>query len=56
MSIDIDEVFVMELEREIKMLEKIKSANLDDTSKRQIRQRTYDQYNYYKSLLDLERH
>ena len=35
MSIDIDEVFVMELEREIKMLERIKSANLDDTSKRQ---------------------
>ena len=34
MSIDIDEVFVMELEREIKMLEKIKSANLDDLSKR----------------------
>jgi len=56
MSIDIDEVFVMELEREIKMLEKIKSANLDDTSKRQIRQRTYDQYNFYKSLLDLEQH
>ena len=56
MSIDIDEVFVMELEREIKMLEKIKSANLDETSKRQIRQRTHDQYNYYKSLLDLEQH
>ena len=54
MSIDIDEVFVMELEREIKMLEKIKSANLDETSKRQVRQRSYDQYNYYKSLLDLE--
>ena len=33
MSIDIDEVFVMELEREIKMLERIKSANLDDLSK-----------------------
>ena len=30
MSIDIDEVFVMELEREIKMLERIKSANLDE--------------------------
>ena len=45
MSIDIDEVFVMELEREIKMLERIKSANLDETSKRQIRQRTYDQSN-----------
>ena len=56
MSIDIDEVFVMELEREIKMLERIKSTNLDETSKRQIRQRTYDQYNYYKSLLDLEQH
>jgi len=56
MSIDIDEVFVMELEREIKMLEKIKSANLDETSKQQVRQRSYDQYNYYKSLLDLEQH
>ena len=56
MSIDIDEVFVMELEREIKMLEKIKSTNLDETSKRQVRQRSYDQYNYYKSLLDLEQH
>ena len=56
MSIDIDEVFVSELEREIKMLESLKSANLDETSKRQIRQRTYDQYNYYKSLLDLEQH
>ena len=31
MSIDIDKVFVNELEREISMLEKIKSANLDDT-------------------------
>ena len=56
MSIDIDEVVVNELERELKMLERIKSANLDDTSKRQIRQRSYDQYNYYKSLLDLEQH
>jgi hypothetical protein len=56
MSIDIDEVAVSELERELKMLERIKSANLDDTSKRQIRQRSYDQYNYYKSLLDLEQH
>ena len=56
MSIDIDEVLVMELERESKMLEKIKSTNLDDTSKRQVRQRSYDQYNYYKSLLDLEQH
>ena len=56
MSIDIDEVVVSELERELKMLERIKSANLDDTSKRQIRQRSYDQYNYYKSLLDLEQH
>ena len=56
MSIDIDKVLAMELEREIKMLEKIKSANLDDTSKRQLRQRTYDQYYYYKSLLDLEQH
>ena len=56
MSIDIDEVFVNELAREIRMLERIKSANLDETSKRQIRQRTYDQYNYYKSLLDLEQH
>jgi hypothetical protein len=56
MSIDIDEVYVMELERENKMLEKIKSASLDDTSKRQVRQRSYDQYNYYKSLLDLEQH
>jgi hypothetical protein len=56
MSIDIDEVYVMELERENKMLEKIKSANLDETSKRQVRQRSYDQYNYYKSLLDLEQH
>ena len=56
MSIDIDEVFVSELEREIKMLESLKSANLDETSKRQIRQRSYDQYNYYKSLLDLEQH
>ena len=57
MSIDIDEVFVMELEREIKMLERIKSANLDESIQtRQIRQRTYDQYNYYKSLLDLEQH
>ena len=56
MSIDIDEVFVNELSREIRMLERIKSANLDETSKRQIRQRTYDQYNYYKSILDLEQH
>ena len=56
MSIDIDAVFVSELEREIRMLERIKSANLDETSKRQIRQRTYDQYNFYKSLLDLEQH
>ena len=48
MSIDIDEVAVSELERELKMLERIKSANLDDTSKRQVRQRSYDQYNYYK--------
>jgi hypothetical protein len=56
MSIDIDGVFASELEREISMLEKIKSTNLDETSKRQIRQRTYDQYNYYKSLLDLEQH
>ena len=56
MSIDIDEVAVSELERELKMLERIKSANLDDTSKRQVRQRSYDQYNYYKSLLDLEQH
>ena len=56
MNIDIDKVLVMELEREIKMLERIKSANLDDISKRQVRQRSYDQYNYYKSLLDLEQH
>ena len=56
MCIDIDKVFVSELEREIKMLERIKSANLDDLSKQEIRQRTYDQYNYYKSLLDLEQH
>ena len=56
MSIDIDEVFVNEVSREIRMLERIKSANLDETSKRQIRQRTYDQYNFYKSLLDLEQH
>ena len=56
MSIDIDKVFVNELEREISMLEKIKSVNLGDTSKRQVRQRSYDQYNYYKSLLDLEQH
>ena len=56
MSIDIDEVFVCELTREIRMLERIKSANLDETSKRQVRQRSYDQYNYYKSLLDLEQH
>jgi len=56
MSIDIGEVFVNELAREIRMLERIKSANLDETSKRQIRQRTYDQYNFYKSLLDLEQH
>ena len=56
MSIDIDEVFVMELAREFKMLERIKSTNLDETSKRQVRQRSYDQYNYYKSLLDLEQH
>ena len=56
MSIDIDEVAVSELERELKMLERIKSANLDETSKRQIRPRSYGQYNYYKSLLDLEQH
>ena len=56
MSIDIDEVFVNELAREIRMLERIKSANLDDLSKQEIRQRTYDQYNYYKSILDLEQH
>ena len=56
MCIDIDKVFVSELEREIKMLERIKSANLDDLSKQEIRQRTYDQYYYYKSLLDLEQH
>ena len=56
MSIDIDEVFVMELEREINLLERIKSANLDDLSKQEIRQRTYDQYNYYKSILDLEQY
>ena len=56
MRIDIDEVAVSELTREISMLEKIKSANLDDTSKRHLRQRTYDQYYYYKSLLDLEQH
>ncbi len=56
MSIDIDKVLVMELERESSMLEKIKSANLDDLSKQEIRQRTYDQYYYYKSLLDLEQH
>ena len=56
MSIDIDEVLVMELERENSMLEKIKSTNLDDLSKQEIRQRTYDQYNYYKSILDLEQH
>lgn len=56
MSIDIDKVFVSELAREISMLEKIKSANLDDLSKQEIRQRTYDQYNFYKSLLDLEQH
>ena len=56
MGIDIDEVCDCELGREIKMLERIKSTDLDETSKRQIRQRTYDQYNYYKSLLDLEQH
>lgn len=56
MSIDIDEVFVEELEREIRMLERLKTTNLDDASKEQIRQRTYDQYRYYKSLLELEQH
>ena len=54
MSIDIDEVFVMELERENSMLEKIKSANLDDLSKQEIRQRTYDQYNRIHHLIELE--
>jgi len=54
MSIDIDEVLVMELERENSMLEKIKSANLDDLSKQEIRQRTYDQYNRIHQLIELE--
>ena len=54
MSIDIDEVYVSELEREISMLEKIKSANLDETSKRQIRQRTYNEYNRIHQLIELE--
>ena len=54
MSIDIDKVFVSELERETSMLEKIKSANLDDLSKQEIRQRTYNEYNRIHQLIELE--
>ena len=56
MSIDIDKVFVRELEREILMLERLKSADLDETSKQEIRRRTYQQHKYYQSLLELEQH
>lgn len=56
MSVNIKDILNLEVKREQQILSRLNDLNLDDLSKQEIRQRSYDQYNYYKSLLDLEQH
>ena len=56
MSVNIKDILNLEVKREQQIIVGLNDLQLDDLSKQEIRQRSYDQYNYYKSLLDLEQH
>jgi hypothetical protein len=54
MTIDINDVLKKEINDEYRLMKTIDELDVDEVSKLNIRERTYDQYQHIKQLIELE--